>query len=179
MFLTGFTPNLVILSLHLKEEWRWKAIQNHIFSIGQTSTCKTLEHFGIDVKKQHTASWMLNFFCNLRFVQWNGISSNTFWNSFLVNDHQQCIFDGPWCHVRALKWSVFLITERLVAFTSKHLLEWDMDICVPTHQHKMNTSEMLAQSLIHSITPWFEKDGLITRDNFRDTSKYPYKSFPF
>lgn len=100
MFLTGFTPNLVILSLHLKEEWRWKAIQNHIFSIGQTSTCKTLEHFGIDVKKQHTASWMLNFFCNLRFVQWNGISSNTFWNSFLVNDHQQCIFDGPWCHFR-------------------------------------------------------------------------------
>lgn len=26
-------------------------------------------------------------------------------------------------HIRALKWSVFLITERLVAFTSKHLLE--------------------------------------------------------
>lgn len=51
---------------------------------------------------------------------------------------------------------MFPITEQLVVFTSEHLLERDMDISVPTHQHKMNTSEMLVQSLIHPITPSFE-----------------------
>lgn len=48
-----------------------------------------------------------------------------------------------------------------------------MYICVPTQQHKMNTSEMSDQSLIHPNTPWFEKNVLFTRDDTELQWTYP------